>query len=162
MTRELESSRQPVSSLTRNLSWVGVGNVVRGGCQWGMIAALAKLGTVEMVGQYALGLAVTAPLMLLAGLQLNAVQITDAAGEFSFSDYLSLRSLATVAALLVTTGIVVTSNFRVETAIVILLFALAKAVDSVADVFLSAWQQREEMSLVAIVWMVNAVCSLLL
>src|SRR4051794_21289682 len=50
------------SSLLRNLSWVGVGNVVRGACQWGTLAALAKFCPVQMVGQYALGLAVTAPI----------------------------------------------------------------------------------------------------
>ena len=139
-----------------------MGNIVRGACQWGTLAALAKFGTVEMVGQYALGLAVTAPIMLLAGMQLNAVQITDAKGEFSFGDYLSLRSLSTLAALVVVAVIVFASDFRKETALVVLLIGLSKAIDAIADVILSAWQQREEMRVVSAVWMVNAVGSLFL
>ena len=142
--------------------WISAGNVVRGGAQWGMIAVLAKVGTPQMVGQYALGLAITAPLMLLAGLQLNAIQITDASGEFSFGDYLSLRAFTALAALCTVAVIVLASGFRPETSLVILLVAVSKAVDAVMDVFLSAWQQRENMPLVASVWMTNAVCSLVL
>jgi O-antigen/teichoic acid export membrane protein len=149
-------------SLTRSLSWLGVGNVVRGACQWGMISALAKLGNTQMVGQYALGLAVTAPLMLLACLQLNVVQVTDSRGEFSFGDYLSLRCIATSVALLAVVAVVVVSTFHHATALVIVLVAIAKAIDSIGDVFLSAWQQVEEMRLVAALWMANSVCSLLL
>jgi O-antigen/teichoic acid export membrane protein len=157
-----EPSTPQTPSLLRNLSWVGVGNVVRGACQWGTLAALAKFCTVQMVGQYALGLAVTAPIMLLAGMQLNAIQATDAKGEFSFGDYLSLRSLATLAALVVVAVIVFVSQLPRQTALVVLLIGLAKAIDAIADVILSAWQQREEMRVVSVVWMVNAVSSVLL
>ena len=48
-------------TLRRNFSWTFVGNFVYAACQWGMLVVLAKLGTPEMVGQFTLGLAVTAP-----------------------------------------------------------------------------------------------------
>ena len=67
-----------------------------------------------------------------------------------------------LAALVVVAVIVFASDFRKETALVVLLIGLAKAVDAIADVMLSAWQQREEMRVVSAVWMVNAVGSLLL
>jgi hypothetical protein len=47
-------------SLRKNFSWTFVGNVVYAACQWGILVALAKLGTPEMVGQFTLGLAVAA------------------------------------------------------------------------------------------------------
>ncbi len=149
-------------SLRRNVYWIGAGNVVRGAAQWGMIAILAKAGSPQMVGQYALGLAITAPVMLLAGLQLNAIQITDASGEFSFRDYFSLRAFTTLFALAAVAIIALASGFQRETALVIVLVALSKAADAVGDIFLSAWQQREHMSLVASMWMINAVSSLAL
>jgi O-antigen/teichoic acid export membrane protein len=107
-------------------------------------------------------MAITTPIMLLAGLQLNAIQITDMKGEFSFEDYFSLRSVAALAGLLLVIVIILASGFRRETALVILLLALAKTVDAIADVFLSGWQQREEMRVASALWMLNALSSLLL
>jgi len=42
------------------------------------VSALAKLGNASMVGQYALALAIAAPVFMLTNLQLRAVQATDA------------------------------------------------------------------------------------
>ena len=44
----------PGLSLRSNFAWVLAGNVVFAGCQWGMIVALAKLGSTLMVGQFSL------------------------------------------------------------------------------------------------------------
>jgi len=49
-----------------NFSWTLVGNIVYAGCQWGMLTVLAKIGTTEMVGQFALGLAITAPVFMFS------------------------------------------------------------------------------------------------
>jgi O-antigen/teichoic acid export membrane protein len=127
-----------------------------------MIAILAKIGTAEMVGQYALGLAVTAPLMLLAGMQLGALQVTDATGQFSFRDYLRLRVFTAAAALGVLAAMVLAMRLRIETALIVSIVGASKAVDSITDVYLSEWQRCERMMLVAAVWVVNAVCTLVL
>ena len=42
--------------LRKNFAWTLTGNVVYAGCQWGMLMAIAKLGTPAMLGQFALGL----------------------------------------------------------------------------------------------------------
>jgi hypothetical protein len=64
-----------------------------------MIVLLTKLGSPEMVGQFALGLAVTAPIILFANLQLRSVQATDARQEFQFGHYFGLRLVTTGLAL---------------------------------------------------------------
>ena len=87
-------------------SWTFAGNVVYSGSQWGMLMVLAKLGSPEMVGQFALGLAVTAPVIMFANLQLRGVQATDARREYRFGHYLALRLFTTALAILVITGIV--------------------------------------------------------
>jgi hypothetical protein len=70
---ELDGGTAPEQpSLRRNFSWTLLGNVVYSGCQWAMLMVLAKLTRPDQVGQFSLGLAVTAPVILLAGLQLPA------------------------------------------------------------------------------------------
>ena len=71
------------------------GNMVYAACQFGMLSVLAKLGSPSIVGQYALGLAITAPVFMLTNLQLRGVQATDARHEFAFADYFTLRLIST-------------------------------------------------------------------
>jgi hypothetical protein len=74
-------------TLRVNFLWTLAGNVIYAACQWGILIALAKLGTLQMVGEFALALAVTAPILIGAGLSLRSVQVTDALGEYEFRDY---------------------------------------------------------------------------
>ena len=92
-------------SLRSNFAWVLAGNVVYATCQWGMIVALAKLGSSLMVGQFSLGLAIATPVLMFTNLHLRAVQATDARRLYSFAEYLQLRSVMTLAAIAVIAGI---------------------------------------------------------
>jgi O-antigen/teichoic acid export membrane protein len=136
-------------SLRANFTWTFIGSAVYSACQWGMLTVLAKLGSAEMVGQFSLGLAVTAPVIMLANLQLRTVQATDAQGEYAFGDYLGLRLLMTALALLVIAGVVLVSGYRAETAWVVLSVGLSKAFEAVSDVFYGLFQRHERMELVA-------------
>ncbi|GAB4180529.1 MAG: lipopolysaccharide biosynthesis protein [Coleofasciculaceae cyanobacterium] len=149
-------------TLRRNFSWTLVGNVVYAACQWGMLVVLAKLGSREIVGQFTLGLAVTAPVLMLANLQLRAVQVTDARHEYRFGDYLGLRLITTGLALLVIILITVVAGYRWETSLIILVVGLAKAVESVSDVFYGLLQQHERMDRIALSMMIKGPLSLLL
>src|SRR5262245_39938900 len=77
--------------LRNNFLWTLIANVVYVGCQWGMFVVLAKLGDAVMVGKFSLGLAICAPVFLFCNLNLRGVQATDTNGEYTFSNYLSLR-----------------------------------------------------------------------
>jgi O-antigen/teichoic acid export membrane protein len=148
-------------SLRANFSWTFVGNVIYAACQWGMIVLLTKLGSPEMVGQFALGLAVTAPIILFANLQLRSVQATDARQEFQFGHYFGLRLVTTALALFSVSIIVWISEFRWETALVILAIALAKSFEAVSDVFYGLLQQQERMDWIAKSMMIKGPFSLL-
>ncbi|MCX7593499.1 MAG: oligosaccharide flippase family protein [Fischerella sp.] len=152
---------QPLS-LRRNFSWTFIGNAVYAACQWGMLVVLAKLGSPEMVGQFSLGFAVTAPIVMFTNLQLRQVQATDAKQQYLFGDYLALRLIATGLALLIIAGIAFSRIYPWETALVILLVGLAKAVESVSDVFHGLFQHRERMDRIAISMMLKGPMSLLL
>lgn len=146
-------------SLRKNFSWTFVGNVVYAACQWGILVVLAKLGTPEMVGQFALGLAVTAPVMMFSMLQLRGVQATDAKREYQFGDYLALRLITTALALAAIGGIVALGGYRRETALVILIIGALKGIDALSDVYYGLWQQHERMDGIAQALMVNGVVS---
>src|ERR1700730_18006925 len=78
-------------SLQQNFAWTTIGNVVYSACQWAIVCLLAKLGSPEMVGQYALGLAVTTPVLMLGQLNLRAVLATDVGERHTVRDYCGLR-----------------------------------------------------------------------
>lgn len=148
-------------SLRESVAWTFVGNVVYAGCQWGILVVAAKLGTPEIVGQFALGLAITAPIMMLSSLQLRAVQATDATGEFEFGHYLSLRFLTTALAVASIAGIAVFGPYSSDTAAVVLGVAIAKAIESVSDVYYGFLQNREQMCRIAQSMMLKATSSVL-
>ena len=149
-------------TLRRNFSWTFTGNLIYAASQWGMLVVLAKLGSPEMVGQFTLGLAVTAPVIMFTNLQLRGVQATDAKGDYVFSDYLGLRLIGTGLALLIIAGITLKAGYRLETSLVILAIALAKAFESITDVFNGLIQQHERMDRIAIALMIKGPLSLLL
>ncbi|MCS7287466.1 MAG: hypothetical protein RMK30_10780, partial [Anaerolineae bacterium] len=68
-----EITTRPLS-LKANFAWTFAGNVVYALSQWGMMVSIAKFGSPEMVGRFALGLAITAPVILFTGLALRPVQ----------------------------------------------------------------------------------------
>ncbi|MHB8647542.1 MAG: lipopolysaccharide biosynthesis protein, partial [Thermomicrobiales bacterium] len=107
-----------------------------------------------------LGLAITAPVIMLTNLQLRGVQATDARREYQFGDYLGLRLVVIPLALLIIAGITFTSGYGWQTALVILLVGLAKVFESVSDVFYGLLQQHEQMDKIAISMMVKGPLSL--
>jgi O-antigen/teichoic acid export membrane protein len=136
-------------SIHKNSSWTFAGNVAYAGSQWGILVVLAKLGTPEMLGKFALGLAVTAPVIMFSNLHLRAVQATDAKYEYTFGDYLGLRIITTLSALLLIVAIVFFSGYRGETAFVILAVGAAKGLEAISDVFFGLLQQHERMDRIA-------------
>src|SRR5450755_1849007 len=94
-------SRTPGLSLRSNFAWILTGNVVYAACQWGVIVALAKLGSSFMIGQFSLGLAIATPVLMFTNLHLRAVQATDACRLSSFGEYLRLRGAMTLCGLTV-------------------------------------------------------------
>ncbi len=135
--------------MRKNFSWNFIGNVVYAGCQWGILVVMAKLTSPEMVGRFALGLAITAPIVLLSELQLRGVQATDAKGDFDFGHYLAVRLIMIALALAAIAGYAATGGYGRETAFVILGVGLAKGFESIADIFHGLMQRHERMDRIA-------------
>ena len=132
-------------SLRRNFAWTFAGNFVYAACQWGVLMVLAKFGTPKMVGQFVLGLAVTAPIFMFANLQLRTLQATDSQNEFQFGDYLGLRLLACLLAFGITLAVCLVGGFSRQTVLVILFVGLAKAFEATSNTFYGVLQQHERL-----------------
>ena len=149
---------QPIT-LHQNLAWTLGGNIIYACSQWGLLIVLAKIGSSTMVGQFALGLAICAPVFMLTNLQLRSVEATDATHEYSFSDYFGLRIVATLLGLLFIGALLLFSNYGPETKFVVALVGCAKAVESFSDVVYGFIQQHEQMSKIALSMILKGVGS---
>src|SRR5690349_24121955 len=116
----------PGLSLRSNFVWILTGNLVYAACQWGMIVALAKLGSSFMVGQFSLGLAIATPVLMFTNLQLRSLQATDAMHQYSLQEYLGLRIITTLIAMVVVASITWIGGYERATAMVILAVGCAK------------------------------------
>ena len=147
-------------SLRENFSWSLLGNITYAASQWGVLIVLAKLTSPEMVGQFALGLAVTGPIMMLGNLQLRGVQATDAKNEYLFGHYLSLRLVSTFLSLLIIAAIAYWGGYSTFAGLVILVVGLSKFVESISDVFYGFMQRHERMDFIARSMIIKGLSSL--
>src|ERR1700732_1256448 len=101
-------------SLRADFSWMFVGNAVYAGGQFATLMLFAKLVRPELVGQYALGLAIVYPVMMCTNLQLRAIITSGAHPRTDFGHYLGLRLLTTSLALAIIFAITQLLGYRRE------------------------------------------------
>jgi O-antigen/teichoic acid export membrane protein len=113
-----------------------------------------------MVGTFALGLAVSAPVVMFANLQLRGVQATDSRRDFATGDYLGLRLLTTGVAFGLIAVIACLAGYQGETVLVILVVAAGKCFEACSDVTYGFFQQQERLDLVSFSLMIRGPLSL--
>jgi O-antigen/teichoic acid export membrane protein len=136
-------------TVTHNFLWALAGNVIYALCQWGILVSFAKLGNPEMLGEYALGLAIAAPVFQFSGLQLRTVQVTDAMDRYSFGEFAGMRLITTIVALIVVCGLALFGGHSHQTSLVVCLVGASKAVESLSDICQGLFQKKERMDCVA-------------
>src|SRR5581483_2220857 len=143
-------ARGTAPRLAVNVAWAAVGNVAYAACQWGVLVVLTKLTNAAEVGHFALGLAITAPVMIGASLLLRTVQATDALTEHPFGVYLGLRIVTTTLALIAIGAIGLAAGYRGPTLVVIYLMGFAKAFESLSDIVFGLLQKLEDLRRIAL------------
>lgn len=144
-----------------NFSWALRGNLVYAASQWLILVILAKLGSPEMIGQYALGLAITAPVMMFLNLQLRSLLVTDAKDQFLFGEYFALRLLTNILALVVVSMIVFAVGYALGPAMVIMLIGASKTLESCSDILHGLMQKGERLDLISVSQMIKGASSVL-
>jgi len=110
-----------------DFTWVLAGNIFYSACQWMIVVVLAKLGTPEKLGEYAWGLAVSAPIVLFANFQLRSLLASDLTDRFRFRQYVIFR-LISIGAALGLVAVVAEVAGSGEKATVVILVGAAQAV----------------------------------
>jgi O-antigen/teichoic acid export membrane protein len=136
-------------SLRKNFAWTMAGNGTYFACQAGWLMVLAKLGGPAMVGRFAIGLAVCAPVVMFTRLQLRDIQATDARDEYRFGDYLSLRLTSVAVGSGVIAAIALLSGYTRPDVLTMLAIAAFRAVEGVSDVVYGLLQKWERFDLVS-------------
>ena len=141
-------------SLRASFLRVSAGYAVYAFAQWATVAVLAKLGTAELVGQYAFAVALITPVLMLAQTNLRSLLATDVTGQHPFRDYRNLRFLT------LTLGMIVIAVLAAQKTLfgptpstdrfwVIVLVGLIQAGEWVADIYYGRMQQSERTSRMA-------------
>ena len=149
-------------SLRRNFSWTLAGNGFYAVCQWGILILLARLAGPEALGQFTLGIAVTAPIVMLTNIQLRSVQASGGSSEPSFGHYLALRLLSGLSAFAVIGVVVMAAGYSQATAAVICAVGVAKVIESLGDVCYGLQQRSERMSQIAVSLVLKGAASVVL
>lgn len=135
--------------LLKNFSWNVFGSFFYAMTQWLLIVGLNHLGDLEMVGQYSLGLAIGAPIMLFLNLKLRTIQSTEYGKRYEYNEFFSLRILTNLLFLVL---IHIAAFFHVgnmATFITIILVGYMKVIESFYDVGYGLFQRKERLDIVA-------------
>lgn len=141
---------EPAASLRLNFALTFTGNAVYAAGQWAILSLIAKLGGGEMLGQYALAVAVATPVMMMAHLNLRAVLATDVEARRPFGDYLAVRLAATAAGLAALGALALLMHGASAMSGLILLAGLSLSADTVSDAYYGAMQRRDQMTPLAV------------
>jgi O-antigen/teichoic acid export membrane protein len=136
-------------SLRRGFGWNFLGNATYNLAQWVLLVILARVTDKSVVGQFSLTLAISAPIFLTVGLNMRTLQATDASRLWGMREYLSLRHLLNVVALVVTVTVGFGVGLRGEGLAVVAVVALSKCVEAVSQTYYGYFQKHERLDLVA-------------
>ena len=157
--RSAEPALGRPSSLRTGFAWTLAGNAVYAATQWAMLSLLAKLGGRTMLGEYALAVALTAPVAMLAHLNLRAVLATDVTGQRRLGDYLGVRFIASGIGLAAMAALALFFGGSAEISAVILLAGLSQTSETISDAYYGAMQRRDEMDRIARSMMARGILS---
>jgi O-antigen/teichoic acid export membrane protein len=155
----LEQSER--TSLCVDFSWTFVGNAVYAAGQFATLMILTKLVRPELVGQYALGLALVYPVMMLTNMQLRSVMNSSARDRAQFGSYLSLRLLATSVAFVTIFGITQLLRYDRQLTEVVLIVGIAYGIETISDVYYARLQLNDRMAEISKSLMARAALSVL-
>ncbi|HED14500.1 MAG TPA: lipopolysaccharide biosynthesis protein [Gammaproteobacteria bacterium] len=147
-------------TIRKSAAWIFTGRLVYAMCQWLILVVVAKLSSPEVLGEFTLALAVTAPIVIFSQLNTRAFVATDAMSEYTFSDYLVLRIITTMLAVLVILFASIAINLPYAAKATLLGVALFKAFESISDIYYGWFQKQEKMKAIGLSAILHGVLSL--
>jgi O-antigen/teichoic acid export membrane protein len=136
--------------MLKNLLWVTGGNLVFGLAQWYVIFVIARLGTLEMQGQFSFCLALIAPVTMFFRMNLRGVLATDHGNEFDYSDYFTCRLLFSATSSLALVSIYFVYAGVGEAWSLFALVCLYKFVEGLSDITYGKLQKENDLKAISI------------
>jgi len=143
------------------ISWSLLGNIMYAAGQWAILIILAKITTPEIVGQFAFGLAITAPIIMFGNMRLRLIQSSDDSNRYQFHDYFTLRLITTGIAVICLISISIFGNFSNEMIKIIIIIGIAKAIESFSDIIYGYFQKNELLKYIGISLTMKGVISVI-
>jgi O-antigen/teichoic acid export membrane protein len=143
-------------TLPANISAAIAGNAVYVACQWAVLALLTKGLPPEDVGLFALAVAISAPVFIVADLRLRHVIVVQVLTPSTVRDFILLRMFVITLIL----GSVASHAGR--GLVVMAVVAVAKATDSLSDICYGFFENRLRLQASAIGVVINGVASIIL
>lgn len=137
----------PPRPLWHDALWSLLGEGFYAGGLFGTLVILARLGSVEVLGQYTLGLAIATPAILLTNLHLRPAFVVDDDG-WRYDEYVTLRLLTIPLALLVTAAAAFLGGYDMRTVLMIVAVGGLRGWESLSDILLAPAQKAERMAAV--------------
>src|SRR5258707_4743513 len=141
----LRANRQLKVDFTQTLS----GNIIYSASQWCIVLFLAKLGSSEQVGEYALGMAVSAPIVLFANLQVRTLLASDVRDQFTFGRYLTFCLVSLSFALVGIASVAAWTAPDLRRAGIIVLVGFAQVLEYISDTYYGLMQKYNRMDRLA-------------
>jgi O-antigen/teichoic acid export membrane protein len=138
-------TRREKASLRHDAAWAMAGGLAQTANQAAMMFTLAQMAPARIVGQYALGLAIAAPLNVFADRTARMLQATASEDDFPLNDYLAVRTLVGLSAIVVSAMIVGVWQLGTWTGIIVLLVAAGRLAEGVAQTLYGRFQRGYQM-----------------
>jgi len=132
----------------KKLSWSLGGNIVYALSQWAIITIIARFGSVEDLGIYSLGLAITAPIVLFFSFQLRTIVATDRKNEYDFSQYYGGRIIHLTLSYFIIIPVAFLYSNDLKTIMVIILMGLVKYFEALSDICMGFFQKKSRIDLI--------------
>jgi len=133
----------PSSPLLRDAAWSLAGEGLYAAGLLITSIVLARLGSVEALGQYTLGLAIATPVILLTNLHLRPAYVVDQTARFS--EYLDLRRATIPIALVLTGAVALLGGHDGYTVAIVLAVGGLRAWESLSDILLAPAQRAHDL-----------------
>lgn len=115
--------------------------------QWAILIALARLGNAEVVGDFGLAMAITAPLVMFGQLGMRDLFSTDP-DEEKFREYFGVRIISVILLFAVSFIVALVADYPTSFRIVLFGVCAAKAIESLSDMMQGVMQRYERLDIV--------------
>lgn len=144
------AERADRARLSANVRWALLGTASSAAANWLMVVLLARSSGPEAVGTYVFALALTAPVMSFASLQLRSLLASDPQGSYGFREYRKLTYLTTALGILASLLIALAAGSGSAAWPVLGAVCAMRAADAIAEIYRGLWQQKERMRVIGV------------